>query len=102
MASVATFWVVGHRVRACRSMSASGEPVLQTSHSRHDPYGCDDKQGRAMFERLGGTQIVRADGHFDTGDQQHESFELLDQLIDCGQTERAGRPSAAVWPSLQD
>jgi hypothetical protein len=69
-------------------------------NSRHDPYGCDDKQGRAMFERLGGTQIVRDDGHFDAGDLPYETFELLDKLIDCGQTERAGSPSAAVRPSL--
>jgi hypothetical protein len=33
-------------------------------NSRHDPYGCDDGQGRAMFERLGGTQVIRDDGHF--------------------------------------
>ena len=58
--------------------NAQDEPVLQPSYdraaikahardlyfinSRHDPYGCDDRQGRVMFERLGGTQIVRDDG----------------------------------------
>lgn len=51
-------------------------------NSREDPYGCDDKQGRAMFEKLGGTQIVRDDGHFGDIDQPYESFELLDRLID--------------------
>ena len=50
-------------------------------NSRVDPYGCDDKQGRAMFERLGGTQIVRDDGHFGDIDQPYDSFELLDRLI---------------------
>ncbi|MFD9196224.1 RBBP9/YdeN family alpha/beta hydrolase [Streptomyces phaeochromogenes] len=50
-------------------------------NSRHDPYGCDDRQGRAMFERLGGTQIVRDDGHFGDYDQPYETFELLDRLI---------------------
>lgn len=76
----------------------SEEPVLQTSYdwaairtrardlyfinSRHDPYGCDDTQGRTMFERLGGTQIVRDDGHFGDYDQPYETFELLDKLID--------------------
>ncbi|WP_328464381.1 RBBP9/YdeN family alpha/beta hydrolase [Streptomyces sp. NBC_00448] len=75
----------------------SEEPVLQdaydwaaiSSHvrdlyfinSRVDPYGCDDRQGRAMFERLGGTQIVRNDGHFGDYDQPYETFELLDRLI---------------------
>ncbi len=28
------------------------------------PYGCDAEQGRSMFDRLGGTQIIRDDGHF--------------------------------------
>jgi uncharacterized protein len=74
------------------------EPVLQDSYdwaaikshardlyfinSPHDPYGCDDKQGRVLFERLGGTQIVRDDGHFGDYDQPYETFELLDKLID--------------------
>ncbi len=51
-------------------------------NSRNDPYGCDDTQGRAMFERLGGTQIVRDDGHFGDYDQPYQTFELLDKLID--------------------
>jgi hypothetical protein len=34
-----------------------------------------------MFERLGGTQIVRDDGHFGDYDQPYGSFELLDKLI---------------------
>jgi uncharacterized protein len=74
------------------------EPVLQDSYdwpaikahvrdlyfinSRDDPYGCDDRQGRAMFERLGGTQIVRDDAHFGDYNQPYETFELLDRLID--------------------
>lgn len=78
--------------------NTSDEPVLQASYdwqairshvrdlyfinSRSDPYGCDDGQGRAMFERLGGTQIVRDDGHFGDYDQPYETFELLDKLID--------------------
>ena len=51
-------------------------------NSRHDPYGCDDRQGRAMFERLGGTQIVRDDGHFGDHDQPYQTFKLVDKLID--------------------
>ncbi|MEV5749750.1 alpha/beta hydrolase [Actinoallomurus sp. NPDC052308] len=73
------------------------EPVLQETYdwaaikahvrdpyfinSRVDPYGCDDRQGRAMFDRLGGTQIVRDDGHFGDHDQPYDTFELLDRLI---------------------
>jgi hypothetical protein len=64
-------WLIGACPRA-------GNPPCRTSydwaainaHARdlyfinscHDPYGCDDKQGRAMFERLGGTQIVAMTG----------------------------------------
>ena len=78
--------------------NAEEEPVLQDAYdwpaikahsrdlyfinSRHDPYGCDDAQGRAMFERLGGTQIVRDDGHFGDYNQPYPTFELLDKLID--------------------
>ena len=81
----------------CTQPNTDDEPVLQAAYdwaairanvgdlyfinSREDPYGCDDQQGRAMFERLGGTQIVRDDGHFGDIDQPYESFELLDKLI---------------------
>jgi predicted alpha/beta hydrolase family esterase len=82
----------------CTPPNTEDEPVLQSVYdwatiranvrdlyfvnSRNDPYGCDDKQGRAMLERLGGTQIVRDDGHFGDIDQPYETFELLDRLID--------------------
>jgi uncharacterized protein len=76
----------------------SEEPVLQDAYdwakiranvrdlyfvnSVQDPYGCDAKQGRAMFDRLGGTLIVRDEGHFgDVGDP-YPTFPLLDKLID--------------------
>jgi serine hydrolase len=78
--------------------NTSDEPVLQRGYnwpaikahardlyfinSRRDPYGCDDQQGRAMFERLGGTQIVRDDGHFGDYNQPYPTFDLLDKLID--------------------
>jgi predicted alpha/beta hydrolase family esterase len=77
--------------------NANAEPVLQATYdwaaikahvkdlyfinSRKDPYGCDAEQGRAMFERLGGTQIIRDDGHFGDYDQPYDTFELLDRLI---------------------
>ncbi len=75
----------------------SEEPVLQPAYdwdrirqnvrdiyfvnSITDPYGCDDKQGRAMFEHLGGTQIIRDEGHFGSHVKDHPTFELLDRLI---------------------
>jgi predicted alpha/beta hydrolase family esterase len=68
------------------------EPVLQSDYdwaairshvediyflnSVDDPYGCDDRQGRALFDRLGGTQIIRPEGHFET-----PTLELVDRLI---------------------
>lgn len=68
------------------------EPVLQAEYdwarirsnvtdiyflnSAQDPYGCDDQQGRALFDQLGGTQIIRPEGHFET-----PTLELVDRLI---------------------
>lgn len=78
--------------------NTSDEPVLQTGYdwaaikahvrdlylinSRNDPYGCNDAQGRAIFERVGGTQIIRDDGHFGDVDQPYPTFELLNKLIE--------------------
>jgi uncharacterized protein len=54
-------------------------------NSDNDPWGCDDKQGRAMFDRLGGTQIIRqGEGHFGSGtfNQPYDEFPLLLKLIE--------------------
>ncbi len=75
----------------------SSEPVLQESYdwdkirahatelyfinSVADPYGCDAAQGRYMFDKLGGTQIVRNEGHFGDYNQEYPTFELVDKLI---------------------
>jgi uncharacterized protein len=77
--------------------NTADEPVLQDRYdwdairahvrdpyfinSRRDPYGCDEHQGRVLFERLGGTQIVRDDGHFGDYDQPYPEFPLVDRLI---------------------
>jgi predicted alpha/beta hydrolase family esterase len=76
------------------------DPILQKSYdwqkikshvkdiyfvnSINDPWDCDDKQGRIMFERLGGTQIIRDEGHFGSGtfNQPYPTSELLDKLVD--------------------
>jgi predicted alpha/beta hydrolase family esterase len=81
----------------CTQPNTDAEPVLQHSYdwaairasakdlyfinSRDDPYGCNDEQGRIMFKQLGGTLIIRNDGHFGDIGQPFESFELLDRLI---------------------
>jgi len=84
------------------SMRLSGEPldpVLQESYdwekiknnsdnfvfinSVNDPWGCDDKQGRILFDNLGGTQIIRNDGHFGSEGQNlpYVEFPLLRDII---------------------
>ncbi len=73
------------------------EPVLQAAYdwpaikahvrdicfvnSVRDPYGCDAEQGRRMFDQLGGTQIIRDEGHFGDMDDPYPTFELLDRLV---------------------
>ena len=73
------------------------EPVLQAAYdwplirsrardfvfvnSVVDPYGCDAHQGRAMFDRLGGTAVVRNEGHFGDWDQPYPTFPLLERLV---------------------
>jgi predicted alpha/beta hydrolase family esterase len=75
----------------------SDEPVLQDAYewdriranggdmyfinSVTDPYGCDAAQGRLMFDHLGGTQLVRDEGHFGDYNQDYDSFELVERLI---------------------
>ena len=52
-------------------------------NSVNDPWGCNDDEGRFMLEKLGGTQIVRNDGHFGstTYNQPYIEFELLNKVI---------------------
>ena len=76
------------------------EPILQNKYdwekirqnvkdiyfinSDNDPWGCDDKEGRHMFEHLGGTLIVRhGEGHMgsDTFDQPYREFPLLEKIL---------------------
>ena len=73
------------------------EPVLQDAYdwdrirahagdlvfvnSVRDPYGCDVTQGRALLDRLGGTLVVRDDGHFGDWDQPYDTFPLLERLV---------------------
>ncbi len=84
------------------SMRLPGEekdPVLQDSYdwatikqhvkdivfinSVNDPWGCNAEQGRLMFDNLGGTQIIRNDGHFGstTYNQPYLEFPLLERLV---------------------
>ena len=87
------FLVAGY----CTRPNDSEEPVLRDFYdwdtirgnarelyfinSAEDPYGCDAGQGRAMFDRLGGTQIVRNDGHFGDHGRPFDEFPLLERLV---------------------
>lgn len=53
-------------------------------NSDNDPWGCDDKQGRYMFDNLGGTLIIRhGEGHMgsDYFNQPYKEFPLLEKLL---------------------
>jgi uncharacterized protein len=82
------FLVAGY----CTEPNTGDEPVLQDSYrweairahvrdiyflnSVEDEFGCDVGQGRAMLDHLGGTLIVRRDGHFTS-----ETLSIVNQLI---------------------
>lgn len=54
-------------------------------HSDNDPWGCDDKQGKVMFEKLGGTLIIRhGEGHMgsDSFNQPYKEFPLIITLVE--------------------
>lgn len=71
------------------------DPILQESYnwekikqnatelffinSVNDPWSCDDRQGRILFDHLGGTQLVLNEGHFgsETKGQTYTTFPLL-------------------------
>ncbi|UQS81901.1 alpha/beta hydrolase [Bombilactobacillus folatiphilus] len=47
-------------------------------NSFNDPFNCNEQQGQILFEHLGGTLILRNDGHF-TQKQQPLLLTLLEQ-----------------------
>jgi uncharacterized protein len=52
-------------------------------NSDNDPWTCDDKQGRIMFDNLGGNQIIRHEGHMGSNfyNQPYKEFPLLLRLV---------------------
>lgn len=52
-------------------------------NSTNDPWGCNDEEGRYMFDQLGGTLVIRNDGHFGSAsyNQPYKEFPLLHGLI---------------------
>ncbi len=53
-------------------------------NSDNDPWGCNDVEGRYMFDHLGGTLIIKHEGHMgsDTFKQPYKEFPLLVKLIE--------------------
>ncbi len=83
-----------------KPLDSDPEPILQSSYdfekiktksqnfvfinSVNDPWGCDDKQGRAMFDKLGGYLVLTSDqGHMgsDYFNQPYKEFPLLLNII---------------------
>ncbi len=52
-------------------------------NAANDPWGCNDRQGRKMFDKLGGTLIINEEGHMGSVkfNQQYKKFPLLVKLI---------------------
>lgn len=54
-------------------------------NSDNDPWGCSEKQGKEMFDKLGGTLIIKhGEGHMgsDSYNQPYKKFPLLIQLVE--------------------
>lgn len=54
-------------------------------HSDNDPWKCDAGQGRAMWEKLGGTLILKSgEGHMGSNkfNQPYKKFPLIIKLVD--------------------
>jgi uncharacterized protein len=52
-------------------------------NSTNDPWGCNDAQGREMFDQTGGQLIICQDGHFgsQTHGQPYTTFPLLRAVV---------------------
>lgn len=58
-------------------------------NSSNDPWGCNDKEGLRLFEKLGGTLIIReGEGHMgsDSFHQPYTSFPLLEKILEVEYT----------------
>ena len=53
-------------------------------NSINDPWGCDDRQGRKMFDNLGGTLITNNEGHMgsDSFNQPYKEFPFLLRMVE--------------------
>ncbi|MFA5932610.1 MAG: alpha/beta hydrolase [Microgenomates group bacterium] len=53
-------------------------------NAANDPWGCNDKQGKMMSDKLGGTLIINEEGHMgsDLFKQPYKEFPLLISLVE--------------------
>jgi predicted alpha/beta hydrolase family esterase len=84
-----------------KKLERAAEPILQEKYnwekikshvkdiifinSDNDPWGCNDAEGRFMFDLLGGTLIIKhGEGHMgsDMFHQPYKEFPLLVKLIE--------------------
>ncbi len=67
-----------------KKISANVQDIIFIN-SDNDPWGCDDKQGKNMFDHLGGTLIIRhGEGHMGSNrfNQPYKEFSLIVELIE--------------------
>lgn len=52
-------------------------------NSVNDPWGCNDQEGRYLFDKLGGTLVIQNEGHSGSGthNQPYPEFPLLEKLV---------------------
>jgi uncharacterized protein len=57
----------------------------------NDPWGCNDKQGKKLFDKLGGTLILNNEGHMgsDKFHQPYKTFPLLVSLVETALQEKS-------------
>jgi predicted alpha/beta hydrolase family esterase len=62
---------------------SNAEQII-TINSTNDPWGCDDTQGRKIFDHVGGLCIVNNDGHMGSAyfKQPYKEFPLVTKLVE--------------------
>lgn len=62
----------------------SNVELFITINSTNDPWGCNDTQGRKIFDHVGGLLIVNTDGHMGSTyfKQPYKEFPLITKLVD--------------------
>ena len=56
--------MIGRQSRRTQKTIKKNSNEFYIFNSFNDPFNCNEKQGRSLFDHLGGTLILRNDGHF--------------------------------------